>query len=117
MSTQTVDLPDQEPTAEFVERRSTERYPCQKHCFVRPEGAGGPADWPGLAYNVSTGGIGVALPLPVQPGTVLLLQPLGREGKPFRVRVVRSVLVSFVYFHGCVFQMPLTGEELEAWIR
>jgi hypothetical protein len=70
-----------------------------------------------MAYNVSRNGIGMALPYPVQIGTVLVVEPLGKKKvRPLRARVVRVVPEEFVWFHGCAFVNLLSEEEVQAWL-
>jgi hypothetical protein len=74
-------------------------------------------DWHGIAYNISTNGIGVALPTPMAPGSVLVIEPWGlREASRLKARVVRVCPVSFRWFCGCVLEQPLADGHLEAWI-
>src|SRR5207248_3132587 len=47
-----------------VERRAAPRYRCLSECLVQLEGAAVPLDWPGMVYNISAGGVGMALPFP-----------------------------------------------------
>jgi hypothetical protein len=69
-----------------------------------------------MAYNISRGGIGMALPYPVQVGTVLVVEPWGQtRARAVRARVVRCVPMDFVWFHGCALMDPLSEEELQAW--
>jgi hypothetical protein len=97
----------------MVERRLAQRYQCCAECNARPEQATGVGNWQGIVYNISTNGIGIALPCPVAEGTVLLIEPW-RWGADhvLRARVVRWVPVSFLFFHGCEFLEPLSEAEL-----
>jgi hypothetical protein len=104
----------QQPQA--AERRAAARYLIQQPCLVRPDGGSGAADWHGIAYNISAAGIGITLPCPLCPGTVLLIEPWNLPGtRRIRARVVRSAFRSFLWFHGCEFTTPLGEEELRAW--
>ena len=98
-----------------VERRSTPRRPLYRECLVRPEG-GGSGAWHGVAYDISSDNIGVALPLPVRPGSVLLIEPWGSGSPPVRAEVLRSAVVSSAWLHGCKLTCPLNPEELGAWV-
>ncbi len=105
----------QKPQA--VERRAAVRYLIQQPCLVRPSGGSGAADWHGIAYNISAAGIGITLPCPLRPGTVLVIEPWNLPGaRGIRARVVRSDLRSFLWFHGCEFTTALGDEELRPWI-
>jgi hypothetical protein len=100
------------------ERRQAVRYRCLRECTVHLEGASPPVDWTGMVYNISANGIGLALPFPALPGSVLLVRPWGLRGTALGVsaRVVRSGLQSFVWFHGCQFAAPLGDDELRRWL-
>jgi hypothetical protein len=100
------------------ERRASPRYCCMSECLVRMEGAAEPLDWPGMVYNISAGGIGLALPFPAVAGSILVIEPRGRRRAPMplRARVLRCGLQKFVWFHGAEFVAPLGEEELEWWL-
>jgi len=82
------------------------------------EGVGEPLDWSGMIYNISSTGVGLALPFPALMGTVLQIEPRGRCQGPMqlRARVVRCALQKYVWFHGCEFVAPLGDEELQRWL-
>jgi hypothetical protein len=102
-----------QPEQNVAERRSARRYRCCAECTVRPENAAGVGQWKGIVYNISTTGMGMALPCPVSEGTVLVVEPWRwGQGRRLRARVVRSALVSFLFFHGCEFVEPLSEDEL-----
>ena len=109
--------PTQE-TPPAVERRAAVRYPLLRRCLVRPEAASGTGDWNGIAYNLSTTGIGLTLPCPLRAGTVLVIEPWGPGAPPaLRARVVRSHPVAFTWFHGCELANPLGDEGLQDWLK
>jgi hypothetical protein len=92
------------------------RYPILQRCLVRPDGSAGGADWQGIAYNVSATGLGLALPGPLRPGDVLLVEPCGLGGtRPLRARIVHSAPSPFLWFHGCQLDGPLGHDELGHW--
>jgi hypothetical protein len=97
-----------------AERRAARRFACLHECLVRIEGAAEPLDWPGMVYNISATGVGLALPFPALTGMVLLIEPRGRchAAMRLRARVVRSSLKKYVWFHGCEFVTELSDEEL-----
>jgi hypothetical protein len=79
-----------------------------------PRGSDG---WRSIAYDISTAGIGLTLPLPVQPGTLLEIEGWGiPSSRPLRARVVRTAPVEFLWFCGCEFLEPLDEAELSAWL-
>jgi hypothetical protein len=101
-----------------VERRAALRHRCIQKCLARPEGATGSGDWHAIVYNLSATGVGLTLPYPVQPGTVLHIQAWGRDkARSLRARVVRSSPVAFLWFHGCKLIEPLSSAEIQAWLR
>jgi hypothetical protein len=71
-----------------------------------------------MVYNISAGGIGLALPFPGLLGTVLAIEPR-RPRTPrmsLRARVARCALQEYVWFHGCELLTPLSEDELERWL-
>jgi hypothetical protein len=101
------------------ERRTAVRYACLRECIVRPELETSAVEdwWSAMAYNISATGIGVGLLYPLPVGTVLAIEPRGwKGGRGVRARVVRSVLESYVWFHGCEFFNPLGERELRGWL-
>jgi PilZ domain len=108
----------QQATPPASERRGAERFPCVRECLVRPQNATGAGDWHAIAYNISTSGIGIGLPYPVEPGTVLYIHPWSRSNaRPVRARVVRSTPVDFLWFHGCELLETLTADEVQLWVN
>src|SRR5690349_11678874 len=73
-----------------IDRRAAERYRCLCECLARLEGAPLAADWPGMVYNLSTDGAGLALPFPAPLGSVLVIERRTprRRVKTLRARVV-----------------------------
>jgi len=101
-----------------VERRTAARFRCCRKCNVRPAGATGVGTWPGIIYNISATGIGVVLPCPLQPGTRLIIELFGgRKEQRVEASVVRSVLHTFAFFHGCEFSEPLSEHDVQAWLK
>jgi hypothetical protein len=102
-----------------TDRRGSPRHHCLAECVVRLEGAAEPFDWPGMVYNISAAGIGLALPFPALVGRILRIEPRRpRSGPgPVRARVQRSALQRYVWFHGCEFVEPLSAEQLRRWLE
>lgn len=100
------------------ERRQSPRRRCMSECVVRVEGADESLAWPGMVYNISSAGVGLALPFPAPPGTVLVIEPRRRRGPALsaRARVVRSSLREYVWFHGAEFLVPLGEEAFARWL-
>ena len=66
--------------------------------------------------DISTTGVGLVLPIPVPPETILIVTPwLRGRPRPFRVRVARHAFREFAWFHGCAFVPPLGGNDLSDW--
>jgi hypothetical protein len=101
------------------ERRAAPRFRCLSECLVRLEGAPEPLDWPGMVYNISATGVGMALPFPAMVGSMLTLEPRRRRGSGMRLRarVVRCGLQEYVWFHGCEFTERLSEAELRRWLK
>src|SRR2546422_1039619 len=94
------------------EHRKSPRYDLLRRCIARPVVPGASGGWRCIAYNVSAGGIGIALPLPLRPGTGVMVGPWTLPGaRPLRVRVVHSSPLEYVWLCGCELAEPLTDEE------
>jgi hypothetical protein len=100
-----------------VERRRGPRHPIQQRCLVRPPGSALPDAWRCIAFNISASGIGLTLPLPLGPGTVLDIEPCDRPGaRPVRARVAHTRRLEFLWLAGCELVRPLSAAELHAWL-
>ena len=104
-----------------VERRGMPRFPILQRCFVWPgtrsSDPAAPPGWRCIAYNISATGVAVALPLPIQPGRVLEIEPWQLPGVGLlRATVVRISPVQYVWFCGCEWIEPLNNASLQAWI-
>ncbi len=119
MAARTPQAPEtHKPETVTTERRNAERFHCVRECLVRPQGATGGGDWHAIAYNISTNGVGIGLPYPVAPETILYIHPWSRaNARPVRARVLRSTPVDFLWFHGCELLEPLTPEEVQRWLE
>src|SRR5436190_1905203 len=108
------------PTLPFAERRKFLRHPIVQRCLVRLSEAHAVApgleDWHGIAFNVSTGGIGVALPVPLRVGALLRIEPWGLPFAPVvTARIVRCEPVEFLWFYGCELSAEMSEEQLRGW--
>lgn len=100
-----------------VERRISLRYPLIRRCFVWPPSARGFEGWRSIAYNISSAGIAVVLPVPLSIGTVVKIEGWRLTGTaPVLARIVRSTLTEFTWFCGCEFLSPLSDADLQAWL-
>src|SRR5262245_30429196 len=106
------------PATPPVERRAATRYAIVRRCFVRLVGRPAAVQgWRCIAYNVSATGVGLTLPLPLQPGTRIEVEGWRLSGgRPARAVVVRTEPVEYVWFCGCEFEAPLEPEELYSWL-
>jgi hypothetical protein len=99
------------------ERRRAPRHPTLQRCSVWPPGAQGPAGLPSIAYNISTTGIGITLPLPLPKGHLLRIEPFALpDARPLQARIVHVKPVEFLWFCGCRFVEPIREEELGVWL-
>jgi hypothetical protein len=71
-----------------------------------------------MAYNISTGGIALALPFPLPVGTALILERrMHCQGEPaIRARVLRCGMDGCVWLHGCAFVDRLSDAEVRNWL-
>jgi PilZ domain len=101
-----------------VERRQAPRYLIKQRCVVSLAGTDGPGrGWNCIAYNISAGGIGVLLPLAVQAGTMLQIEPWGLpHARALLARVVYTKPLEFVSLCGCELPTRLNQNELAAWL-
>src|SRR4051794_8807898 len=85
-----------------IERRGIPRQPLLQRCLVWPPDAMGAEGWRCIAHNISPHGIGLSLPCPVRPGTVLRVEAWGLPGAPaLLVRVVHTKPLGFLWLGGC----------------
>jgi hypothetical protein len=97
------------------ERRSSVRCRCLGACAVSLPGY---RIVPGLTYNLSRSGVGVALLRPVLVGTKLVVEKVGwNDTRPLRATVVRHEQLGFAWLHGCRLSTPLSEAELSVWLR
>lgn len=99
------------------ERRRAPRYPTLQRCTVWPPRAHGPSGLPSIAFNISTTGIGLTLPLPLPKGHLLRVEPFALAGaRALEAHVVHVKPVEFLWFCGCRFVEPIGEAELGAWL-
>jgi hypothetical protein len=96
--------------------RAATRYRILQRCFVHPAQTSAREEWRCIAYNVSVIGIGLALPIQLQEGTVLTIQACGlpRAGL-LQARIVRTMPIEFLWFTGCKFLNRLSDADLTVW--
>jgi hypothetical protein len=103
------------PSTPAPERRAAARFPTIQRCVAWPAREADAAGWRGIVFDLSAAGVGVALPVPLPPGTELLVQAWGREARPLVGMVVRTACVEGVWFTGCELATPLTEQDLGDW--
>jgi hypothetical protein len=98
------------------DRRRSPRYPILQRCVVRQPQFGGADGWRSIAFDVSATGLGITLPLPLQPGAELEVRPWGLPGaRPLRARVVHTRPLEYIWLCGCELADDLSDDELTAW--
>lgn len=103
-------------SANYVEMRVGPRKPILQRCFVYPARKSAPQVWRCIAYNISTTGIAIALPMALPQGTILSVEPWDLPKAPaLRVRIIHARTVDFYWFTGCELLKRLSETELEAW--
>ena len=101
-----------------ADQRTWVRYPCNLEAVYQPVGADEAKPRPAEVLNVSASGVGLLLREPVEAGTLLQLDLVGRQGT-----VTRSILACVVHSTrqsdgalavGCNFIRELAEEELRS---
>ena len=106
------------PAARKAERRRAERRRIVQRCFVRLRGVAGSSGWRGVAYNISPGGIGIALPLPLWRGVSLTIEPHELPGaRILQARVAHVQPLEWAWMCGCELEERLSERELHAWLE
>ena len=114
--------PTNDPTgwgaaAQAVESRSAPRYRVLARCHVRPPGVAAGDGWRCIVFSISSTGIGVTLPLPVERGAEIDIEPWQLPGaQPLRARIVHMNRLDIVWLAGCELSRRLSAEELTAWL-
>lgn len=101
-----------------AQRRRDVRHLTLQRCLVWPGQPGEPDGWRCIAYNISTQGIGLTLPLPLPVGSPLTVRPWDLPGaEEVQARVIHARPVQWLWFCGCELVRPLTEAELSAWLN
>jgi hypothetical protein len=105
------------PAVQAVEFRSSPRYRILQRCYVRPPGVSDGEGWRSIVFSISATGVGVTLPLPLERGTEVDIEPWNLPGaQPLRARIVYVSRLEFVWLCGCEFSRRLTDDELASWL-
>jgi hypothetical protein len=105
------------PRVQGVEFRGATRYRLLQRCFVRPPGVGPGDGWRGIVFSLSATGVGVTLPLAVERGTEVTIEPWQLQGgAALTARVVYVSRLEFVWLVGCELTRRLTDDELAVWL-
>jgi hypothetical protein len=100
-----------------VEYRSAPRYRVLQRCHVRPPGVADGEGWRSIVFSISATGVGVTLPLPLERGTEIDIEPWNLPGsQPIRAHIVHICRLEFVWLSGCELSRRLTNDELAAWL-
>jgi hypothetical protein len=103
--------------AHAMERRAAQRHPILQRCIVRPANSPGIDGWKCIAYDVSTIGIGVAIPYPLTVGTILAIEPADLPGAgTVEARIVRVAPLAHLWLCGCELTAPLNDTRLKDWL-
>jgi hypothetical protein len=101
-----------------IEYRGAARHLILQRCFVWVPGGQGGEGLRCIAYNLSTSGIALAVPLPLQKGTILEVKPWELpDAPPVRARVVHAKVLEFLWCCGCELLTPLSETGLQAWLK
>ena len=112
-------LPASTPATEapLIEYRTGSRHLILQRCFVWLPGTSGSEGLRCIAYNLSTSGIALAVPLPLIRGTILNIRPWELpDAPPLEARVVHAKAVAFLWCCGCELTTPLAEKDLQAWL-
>jgi hypothetical protein len=100
----------------WIEMRIAVRYSILQRCFVIPAEGPRAEPWPCIAYNISTTGIGITLPMRVPLRTKLTVRPWNLPGAvPMQAVVAHVRPVKGSWFAGCELSKRLTEDELQIW--
>ena len=100
-----------------VESRSATRYRVLQRCHVRPPGVSAGDGWRCIIFSLSATGVGITLPLPVEQGAEVDIEPWNLPGvEPLRARVVHTTRLEFVWLAGCELSRRLSETDLAAWL-
>jgi hypothetical protein len=103
----------------ITERSDLERFPSSQQVFCQPI-APGTADnvepgWWGTLRNISSEGLAVCLPRPLEPGTELIIEwsdKAKRQTRCFHVQVIHAAAEgNMLWIVGCEFVRPQSEEE------
>jgi diguanylate cyclase (GGDEF)-like protein len=97
------------------ERRSTVRVPCICSVRVRAQGLE-VRERPGALRDISEVGIGLRLEQPIEPGTLLVVEPLLPVAPTLLARVIRVAAEGDEWMHGCALSTCLSPDEIGGWL-
>jgi len=105
------------PAVQAVEFRRCPRYRVLQRCFIRPPDVAVADAWRGIVFSLSATGAGVTLPLAVERGAEVEIEPWNLPGAPpLKARVIHISRLEFVWLVGCELTRRLTDDELAAWL-
>ena len=115
-------FPHHDPNAwatavQAVESRSAPRYRVLQRCHVRPPGVAAGEGWRCIVFSISATGVGVTLPLPIESGAELDIEPWNLPGAgPLRARIVHTTRLENVWLAGCELSRRLSASDMSAWL-
>jgi hypothetical protein len=101
-----------------TDRRAAARHRCSMEAICHALGGGSEGPWTGKVLDLSTTGLGIILPQPLERGTILLVDiPSTAAGVPQSLSA--CVIHTRPYedggvFNGCILAEQLSEAELEA---
>ena len=102
----------------LIDYRAASRYLILQRCFVWLPGTQAGEGQRCIAYNISTSGVALAVPLPFASGTILEIKPWELPDAPaLRARVVHAKALAFLWCCGCELIPPLSEQDLQAWLK
>jgi hypothetical protein len=104
------------PDINPIDMRTGTRRSMLQRCFVYPTGGRVEQAWRSIAFNLSTTGIGITVPIQLIEGTMLTIRawelPRARD---LQARVVQAKWIESQWFTGCELIERLTEVELQVW--
>jgi hypothetical protein len=105
------------PSTKSAESRGYPRYRVLQRCIVRPPGVGPGDGWQSIVFSLSTTGVGITFPLPIERGADVEIEACDLpETSPLKARVVHVARFDSIWLAGCELTRQLTGDDLTAWL-
>jgi hypothetical protein len=99
------------------EKRAAQRFALLQRCSVRSTSGQLIASCVGITFDISSVGIGIAVPHEFAAGTSLVIEALGLPGAAaLEASVVRLCPLAQLWLCGCEFAAPLNDDQLRGWL-